>query len=185
MSNAPQNFPYDMVTATKSGPGPLIYHVRDAEQCIDALPSFPLPPAPVHGATVIGLRWFSGVISLPPGGIVQSVPDDTCAKWEWLDGSSLLLMIGAPPGSGLPGLDGLPTWPSGTTRIRVNGRPMALSSHAQHIDRSWRAEVNGYLDDRCPLWANTVGRTQEARDHLLAAVMSLSVQPVEESTRGA
>lgn len=123
------------------------------------------------------------MISLPPEGIAQSVPDDTCANWEWLDGSSLLLLIGALPGSGLPSLDGLPTWPSGTKSIRVNGRPMALTLHAQHRDRSWRAEVNGYLDDRCPLWANISGRTQEARDHLIAAVMSLTVQRVEESTR--
>lgn len=183
MTNPLHNLPFDAIIAIKNGPGPLIYHVRDAEERIEALPSRVVPAAPALAETAIALRGFRGVMFLPPGGVVQSVPDDLWLNWEWLDRSSLLLMIDEMEGHGLPGLETLPKWPRGTTHIRVNGRPMALNSHPQHEDGSWRAHLNGYLDDRCTFWAHIIGRTLDAREHLIAALMSLRVQRTDEATR--
>jgi hypothetical protein len=170
----------DVVSAFKNGPGPLIYHVHDEERGMAELPTFTMP-APLDAALAIHMRWFSGTIALPPGGEVQSVPDGgLCAEWAWPDGSFLLLMIGALPGNKLPRLESLSGWPTGTLGIRVNGRPMALMLHEPLPSGQCRAMVDGYLDERCPFWADVRASSREARDGLLAAVMTLEVRRTED-----
>ena len=184
MNDSEQHVGDSWVSASKDGPGPLIFHVRDAEDAIAALPSFAPPRTVILSETTFVLRWFRGEISLPPGGTAQAVPDDTCANWEWPGGSFLVVLIGAPPDHGLPHLDQLPAWPVGTWSVRVNRRAMALTLRAPRVDGAWHAEIDGYLDNECPFHAHVGGPAQTVRDDLIAGVLSLTMQRVEEPVRG-
>jgi hypothetical protein len=167
------------VSARKTGPGPLIYHVRDEEQRIDALPRYTPSEVPTHVPRRHALRGFVVDIALPPVAISQSVPDDTCAEWTCTDDGSLLVMIGASPNSGLPALELLRHWPAGTRCLHVNYRPMALTLLAADAEGMWQGTIDGYLDDTCPFTATVRAASPEGRDMLLAAVASFSVQRAE------
>jgi hypothetical protein len=167
------------VSATKTGPGLLIHHVRDEEQRINALARCTPSEVPTHVPRRHALRGFVVDISLPPRAISQSVPDDTCAEWTCPDEGSLLVMIGALPDSGLPGLESLRHWPAGTLCLQVNHRPMALTLLAADAEGMWQGTVDGYLDDTCPFYATVRASSPAGRDTLLAAVASFSAQRAE------
>jgi hypothetical protein len=167
------------VSATKTGPGPLTYHVRDEEQRISALAHYRPAAVPEHVKRRHALRGFVVDIVLPPGAISQSVPDDTCAEWTCPDDGLLLVMIDVLPDRGLPGLESLRHWPADTHCLHVNHRPMALTLLAVEADGVWRATVEGYVDDTCPFSATVRASTPAGRDMLLAAVASFSAQRAE------
>ncbi len=167
------------VSATKSGPGPLIYHVREEEQRINALARYTPSEVPTHVPRRHALRGFVVDIALPPTAISQSVPDDTCAEWTCPDDGLLLVMIDVRPNSGLPVLDFLRPWPADTRCLHVNHRPMALTLLAADAEGIWRATVEGYLDDTCPFSATVRAGSPAGRDTLLAAVASFSAQRAE------
>ncbi len=167
------------VSATKTGPGPLIYHVRDEEHRINALARYTPIEVPTHVPRRHALRGFVVDISLPPTATSQSVPDDTCAEWTCPDDGSLLVMIGALPNSGLPALDSLRQLPADTRCLHVNHRPMALTLLAADSEGMWQGTVDGYLDDTCPFYATVRAAYPAGRDMLLAAVASFSAQRAE------
>lgn len=167
------------VTATKTGPGPLIYHVRDEEQRINALARYTPSEVPTHVPRRHALRGFVVDIALPPTAISQSVPDDTCAEWTCPDDGSLLVMMSALPDSGLPALESLRHWPEGTRCLHVNHRPMALTLFGADAEGMWQGTVDGYLDDTCPFYATVRAGSPAGRDTLLAAVASFSAQRAE------
>jgi hypothetical protein len=161
--------PHDLVQSIKEGIGPLLFHVRDEEESIRALPLSLRVVGDEYESVSLVLGRFSGSIALPPRAIAQSVPDNTCAHWMWEDGSSLLLLEWGY--SHLPLLESITRWRAGTSHILVNDRPMAL--RIENADETQVGQIDGYLDDHSSLGVNIHASNSAKCDELVAAVTTL------------
>jgi hypothetical protein len=169
------------VELVADGSGPPPFHVRDQEARIAALPPCGVAPADRAGLTPVALAPYPATLWLPAPESAEplDVPPDVQA-WEWPDGAQLHVMVTSTPE--LPGLFALVGYAPGACRAELAGRPVAVTlvppgapePDGSGVTDGYRAQVDGYLDDRASVWAEVDAPTAAARDRLLAALLTLT-----------
>lgn len=180
----------EWVDAVSDGSGPAPWHVRDQQARIRELPPCEVAPAVRDALTPVRLETYPATIWLPAEARAQA--DDARDQppaadapvagshvevdaWEWPNGDTLECMISTSPG--LPGLHALTGYTAADRHAVVGGRPLRVRRHAYTFGEGatvYFAVVDGHLDDLHEVYGNVHATTPEARDALLAVLLTLT-----------
>jgi hypothetical protein len=176
----PDSWP-DKIVFVSDGSAPPRWHVSDQEALARALPPCPVKPAAHAGLAPVRLRVYPATIWLPASGRSEDteVPDpESIEGWDWPSDDGLYLMIGTR--RDLPRLRSLGYYGPDDCHALLAGRPVAVTRYAEPLENGevcHRAVVGGYLDDRTTLHVDVIASTQERRDALVAALLTLTPDP--------
>ncbi|GLC24918.1 hypothetical protein [Roseisolibacter agri] len=180
---------HEWIEAVSEG-GPPAFHVRDQDARIRALPPCEIAPAERPALVPVRLETYPATIWLPAAarpeadteddGGSDAANGDTRAyaeveSWEWPDGGSLLVWISGSPE--LPGLHALPGYRPEDRCADIGGRPVCVRRYGRP-SASGRADhyavVDGHVDELHTLYARVLAATAEARDAMLAVLLTLT-----------
>ncbi len=180
---------HEWIEAVSEG-GPPAFHVRDQDARIRALPPCEIVAAERSALLPVRLETHPATIWLPADARPEADTEDDdgpdaadgdarsyaeVESWEWPDGDSLLVWISGSPD--LPGLHALPGYGAEDRCADMGGRPVRVRRYAQPSDSGQvvhYALVDGHVDDRHALHACVRAATAEARDAILAVLLTLT-----------
>ena len=187
---------FEWVNAVSDGSGPPPWHVRDQEARIRALTPCEVARADRAALAPARLATYPATIWLPAEARAEADeagdrPPETDAAgaggyvevdaWEWPNGDTLLLMITTSPG--LPGLHALLGYAAEDRHALVGGRALRVRRYAwtSEAETVHYAVVDGHLDDLHEIYGNVHAATPEARDALLALLLTLTPDAAPET----
>ena len=168
---------FDIYNAASGDTPSLPYHIREELALIRELPKCSLPTPDRDAATQVALATYPAALWIPTFERAEMMegPEPAWQGWQWGPWEYLLLYLDHD--ADLPRLSQLTVAAPSHWQLTVADVPMRLRRYAPG-DPEWRGqgfagEIKGFLDEHTNFWAQSVAPTEQRRDELLGAVVTL------------